>query len=158
MFIIYFINMIGSLYILLLLFLLITLPFIDIFKSLICINITFFLTSNIINNLFNKNLLFDFDKNIHKIILINDSFNTKYCILLNFEKKYIFNLLSNIKIYTQDYKGFICYHDIYNIKKLQLHKKYYYDNIIFLLIKYSESFNKIEPYLLNDIKDFLYIY
>lgn len=116
----------------------------------------FFIYIFYINNL---NDTFNININNHKnrIFLLKDRYSRFYCEILDIKYKYLLGIKYNLNILISKYKNnLILTYNIHNIDNLKLHKKYYYDFMLNLLNKYSINFKKIDFFLINYIKDYLY--
>lgn len=158
MFIYFIINsQIFIFFIILILFLYNLLPYINgkIFFLLLNTNFSFFLLKIIYYNFFSIKFNCNYNYIIKREIYINDSFNLQNYTLENFKYLYFFGIKYNLLFILNKYNN-IYIQDFDSINKISINKKYYYDLIISLIFKYSKYFNKIDFYILNNIKEFIY--
>lgn len=137
------------------LYLMLSLPIYDTFINLFKINVSFLLFKifyyNLIDNKFNSN----YDYLINRRVFVIDNFYYKDYLFINYKYEYFLGikyklyiiLMDNFSVYIKDYES---------IKKLTVNNKLYYDIVLTLTYKYSKYFKKIDIYLLNNIKEFLY--
>ena len=128
---------------------------IKIVKSLVKINILFYLLKIFYNNLCENKYTHDYKKILYKEIVIETNFYINDYILYDYEYEKVLGFKINLYIILKKNNKLIK-KNIELIKKINLKRKYFYNTIINLLYKYSIYFKKIDFYLLNDIKAYLY--
>ena len=137
------------------LFYLIKIYSIKIIENLIKINILFYLLKifyyNFLENKYNKKYKYLLYKNVK---IITKYHNNDY-IFINYEYEKLFGIKLNLFLILKKNNSIIKKNIIF-IEKIILKKKYYYETILNLLYKYSNYFNKIDKYLLNNFKQYLY--
>lgn len=128
---------------------------IKIIKNLININILFYILKifyyNFFENKYNKNYKYLLYKNVK----IETSFYRNEYIFIGYEYEKIFGIKINLFILLKQ-NHLILKKNIEHIEKIILKEKYYYNTLLHLLYKYSKYFNKVDKYLLNNIKEYLY--
>lgn len=126
-----------------------------IIKNLININILFYILKifyyNFFENKYNKNYKYLLYKNVK----IETSFYRNEYIFIGYEYEKIFGIKINLFILLKQ-NHLILKKNIEHIEKIILKEKYYYNTLLHLLYKYSKYFNKVDKYLLNNIKEYLY--
>jgi hypothetical protein len=126
-----------------------------IIKNLININILFYILKifyyNFFENKYNKNYKYLLYKNVK----IETSFYRNEYIFVGYEYEKIFGIKINLFILLKQ-NHLILKKNIEHIEKIILKEKYYYNTLLHLLYKYSKYFNKVDKYLLNNIKEYLY--
>lgn len=160
-----FINSIFSSFLLISIISLIFYPIIHIFISkiqkiiikIIYINLSFFILNVLYLHLFHKNFNLDYKELCNKKIIIYNTNCQKYdCVLINYNYLSIFGIkyFLYLNILKNNNVRFTLTIDKYKkIKKNRI----YYDTLMFDLVnKYSKDFNKLDFYIINHIKDFLY--
>lgn len=126
-----------------------------IFFLLLNINFSFFLLKIIYYNFLCIKFNCNYNYIIKKEIYINDCFSLNKYTLEDYKYLYFFGIKYNLLFILNKYNN-IYIQDFDSINKISINKKYYYDLIISLLFKYSKCFNKIDFYILKNIKEFIY--
>lgn len=128
---------------------------IKIIQNLININILFYMLKifyyNFLENKYNKNYKYL----LYKDVKVEASFYRNEYIFVGYEYEKIFGIKINLFILLK-LNHLILKKNIEHIEKIVLKKKYYYNTLLELLYKYSKYFNKVDKYLLNHIKEYLY--
>lgn len=122
---------------------------------LVNINFSFFILKIIYYNFISIKFNGNFDNMIKKEIFINDSFSLNNYTLVNYKYLYFFGVKYNLLLILNRYNN-LYIQDFDYINDITISKKYYYDLIISLILKYSEYFKNIDFYILNNIKEFIY--
>ena len=124
-------------------------------QKLININILFYMLKifyyNFLENKYNKNYKYL----LYKDVKVEASFYRNEYIFVGYEYEKIFGIKINLFILLK-LNHLILKKNIEHIEKIILKKKYYYNTLLELLYKYSKYFNKVDKYLLNHIKEYLY--
>lgn len=151
-----FIHSIFSGFLLLFVLSIFTMPIIDISKSIIFTNLTFFFYQTIYYNIFNKKFNLNFNEILNKKIILYEN-NIYYdCCLLNYKYKKILGIKYFLFLEILRNNNLLYCLSIDLIDKISLKNNNYYNLMFNLIYKYSFFFKKIDFYLANYIKDFLY--
>lgn len=135
----------------------INLPIKKIIYNLFYIDLSFFIGLIIYNYHFNHILNTNYDKYLNRIIKFNDYFNYKVDgILQSYKFKNIFGLKYLLTFNILNKNGLVISYDIYNYNTVKFNKSYYYSYLLYLLNKYNSNFKRLDFYITNYIKDFLY--
>lgn len=135
----------------------INLPLKKIIYNLFYVDLSFLFGIIIYNKYFNTLLNTNYDKYINRIIKFNNFYNYKVVgILESYKFKNILGFKYSLTFNILKKNGLIISCDIYNYKTVKFNKHYYYSYLLYLLNKYNLNFKKLDFYITNYIKDFLY--
>ena len=122
---------------------------------LLNINFSFLFLKILYYNFFSIKFNCNYNYIIKKEIYVNDCFTLNRYKLLDYKYLYFLGIKYNL-LFILNKHNYIYTIDFDSINKITINKKYYYRLILKLLFKYSKYFNKIDLYILNNIKEFIY--
>ena len=142
---------------LLYIFILINSPIKKILYNLFFIDTIFLFCMLIYNEYFNYNLNINYKKYINrKVIYRIFSYKKCYGKLISYQFTYILGFKYSLIFNIQKNNGIISDIEIFDFNNVKFDQKYYYNYLIYLLNKYKTNFNKLDKYIINHIKGFLY--
>lgn len=151
-----FIHSIFSAFLILFVISIFTVPIIDVTKGIIFTNFTFFFYQIIYYNIFNKRFHLNFNDIQNKQIILYENNINYECFLLNYKYKKILGIKYFLFLEILRNNNLLYYISIDLIDKITYKNDKYYNLMFDLIYKYSFFFKKIDFYLANYIKDFLY--
>lgn len=142
---------------LLYIFILINSPIKKILYNLFFIDTIFLFCMLIYNEYFNYNLNINYKKYINrKVIYRIFSYKKFYGKLISYQFTYILGFKYSLIFNIQRNNGIISDIEIFDFNNVKFNQKYYYSYLIYLLNKHKTNFNKLDKYIINHIKGFLY--
>ena len=142
---------------LLYIFILINSPIKKILYNLFFIDIIFLFCMLIYNEYFNYNLNINYKKYINrKVIYRIFSYKKFYGKLISYQFTYILGFKYSLIFNIQKNNGIISDIEIFDFNNVKFDQKYYFSYLIYLLNKHETNFNKLDKYIINHIKGFLY--
>lgn len=138
-------------------FILINSPIKKIMYNLFFIDTIFLFCMLIYNEYFNYNLNINYKKYINrKVIYRIFSYKKFYGKLISYQFTYILGFKYSLIFNIQKNNGIISDIEIFDYNNVKFDQKYYYNYLIYLLNKHKTNFNKLDKYIINHIKGFLY--
>ena len=138
-------------------FIIINSPIKKILYHLFFIDTIFLFFMLIYNEYFNYNLNINYKKYLNrKVVYKMFSYKKFYGRLISYQFTYILGFKYSLIFNIQKNNGIISDIEIFDYNNVKFDQKYYYGYIIYLLDKHKSSFNKLDNYIINHIKGFLY--
>ena len=138
-------------------FIIINSPIKKILYHLFFIDTTFLFCTLIYNEYFNYELNINYKKYLNrKVVYRMFSYKKFYGKLISYQFTYVLGLKYSLIFNIQKNNGLILDIDVFDFKSVKFDQKYYYCYLIYLLDKHETNFNKLDNYIINHIKGFLY--